>query len=77
MQLVSNFYVILTLKEARFDSFEATKKKTARVLKDLTEEDFQHCFELWKINMERCREVDIVEIAQNRVCRIGNKLVTT
>ncbi|XP_025162736.1 phospholipid phosphatase 1 isoform X6 [Harpegnathos saltator] len=25
-------------------------------MKELTEEDFQHCFEQWKIRMERCRD---------------------
>ena len=45
-----------TLKETRFESVEAVKEKAARVLKELTEEDFQHCFKQWKIRMERCRD---------------------
>ena len=44
------------LKGTRFESIEAVKKRAARVLKELTEEDFQHCFEQWKIRMERCRD---------------------
>ncbi|XKL59606.1 hypothetical protein PGB90_000622 [Kerria lacca] len=43
-----------TLKGTRLESVEAEKEKTARVLKELTEKDFQHCFEQWKIRMERC-----------------------
>jgi len=44
------------LKGTRFESVKAVKKKTARVLKKLIEEDFQHCIEQWKICMERCRD---------------------
>ncbi|KAG5309233.1 GVQW3 protein, partial [Acromyrmex insinuator] len=44
------------LKGTRFESVEAVKEKAARVLKELTEEDFQHCFKQWKIRMERCRD---------------------
>ena len=44
------------LKRTRFESVEAVKEKVARVLKELREEDFQHCFEQWKILMERCRD---------------------
>ncbi|XP_025161989.1 uncharacterized protein LOC109503976 [Harpegnathos saltator] len=40
----------------RFQSVETVKEKTACVMKELTEEDFQHCFEQWKIRMERCRD---------------------
>lgn len=44
------------LKGTRFESVEAVKEKAARVLKELTEKDFQHCFEQWKVRMERCRD---------------------
>ena len=44
------------LKGTSFKSVEAVKEKAARVLKKLTEEDFQHCVEQWKIRMERCRD---------------------
>jgi len=43
------------LKKTRFESVEAVKEKAARVLKELTE-NFQHCFEQWKIRMECCRD---------------------
>ncbi|GFX97844.1 putative mariner transposase [Trichonephila clavipes] len=36
------------LKGTRFESMEAVKQKTAELLKALTKEDFQHCFDLWK-----------------------------
>lgn len=55
-----NFYLFSKVKSAlkgtRFESVEAVKEKAARVLKELTEEDFQHYFEQWKIHMERCRD---------------------
>lgn len=44
------------LKGTRFQSVEAVKEKAARVMKKLTEKDFQHCFKQWKIRMERCRD---------------------
>ncbi|GFS77214.1 protein GVQW3 [Trichonephila clavipes] len=44
------------LKGTRFESVEAVKEKAARVLKELTKDDFQHCFQQWKIRMERCRD---------------------
>ncbi|KAK9503573.1 hypothetical protein O3M35_010104 [Rhynocoris fuscipes] len=43
------------LKGTRFESVEAVKEKASWVLKELTEKDFQHCFEQWKILIERCR----------------------
>jgi hypothetical protein len=36
------------LKGIRFESMEAVKQKTADLLKALTKEDFQHCFNQWK-----------------------------
>ena len=44
------------LKGTRFESVEAVKEKAARVLKELKEQNFQHCFEQWKIRIERCRD---------------------
>jgi hypothetical protein len=32
------------------------KEKAARIMKELTEEDFQYCLEQWKFRMERCRD---------------------
>ncbi|VVC44823.1 Hypothetical protein CINCED_3A022962 [Cinara cedri] len=41
------------LKGTRFESMEAVKQKTAELLKALTKEDFQHCFDQWKKRTER------------------------
>lgn len=40
------------LKGTKIESVEAVKEKAARVLKELTEENFHHCFEQWKIRMK-------------------------
>ncbi|GFX69366.1 mariner Mos1 transposase [Trichonephila clavipes] len=50
------------LKGTRFESVEAVKEKAAGVLKELTKDDFQHCFQQWKIRMERCRDREVVYI---------------
>ncbi|VVC44527.1 Transposase, type 1 [Cinara cedri] len=42
------------LKGTRFESMEAVKQKTAELLKALTKEDFQHCFDQWKKRIEKC-----------------------
>ncbi|KAJ8945226.1 hypothetical protein NQ318_011205 [Aromia moschata] len=39
----------VTLKGTRFESVEAVKSKATEVLNQLTEADFQHCFQQWKI----------------------------
>ena len=44
------------LKGTRFESVEAVKSKAAEIFNQLTEVDFQHCFNQWKIRMERCRD---------------------
>ncbi|KAJ8963453.1 hypothetical protein NQ318_018935, partial [Aromia moschata] len=41
-----------TLKGIRFESVEAVKEKATEVLNQLTEANFQHCFQLWKSRME-------------------------
>ncbi|KAJ8942334.1 hypothetical protein NQ318_005326 [Aromia moschata] len=46
----------MTLKGRRFESVEAVKAKATKVLNQLTEADFQHCFQQWKSRMERCRD---------------------
>ncbi|KAJ8963447.1 hypothetical protein NQ318_018927 [Aromia moschata] len=46
----------VTLKGTRFESVEAVKAKATEVLNQLTEADFQHCFQQWKSRMERCRD---------------------
>ncbi|KAJ8948720.1 hypothetical protein NQ318_017888 [Aromia moschata] len=44
------------LKGTRFESVEAVKAKATKVLNQLTEADFQHCFQQLKHRMERCRD---------------------
>ncbi|KAJ8953558.1 hypothetical protein NQ318_002978 [Aromia moschata] len=45
------------LKGTRFVCcVEAVKAKATEVLNQLTEVDFQHCFQQWKSRMERCRD---------------------
>ncbi|KAJ8935069.1 hypothetical protein NQ318_002832 [Aromia moschata] len=44
------------VKGTRFESVEAVKAKATEVLNQLTEADFQHCFQQWKSRMERCRD---------------------
>jgi len=44
------------LKGTRFKTVEDVKEKAARVMKELTEEGFQHCFRQRKIRMERRRD---------------------
>ncbi|KAJ8960868.1 hypothetical protein NQ318_020167 [Aromia moschata] len=46
----------VTLKGTRFEYVEADKAKATEVLNQLTEADFQHCFQQWKSRMERCRD---------------------
>lgn len=41
------------LKETHFQSVEDVKVKTAELLKSLTLDDLQHCFEQWKKRMQR------------------------
>lgn len=54
-----DFYVFPKVKSALkgtiFECVEAVKEKATRVLKELTEEDFQHYFEQWKIRIGSCR----------------------
>ena len=51
------------LKETRFESVDAVKAKATQLLNSLTQDDLQHCFQQWKIRMERCtdREGDYIE----------------
>ncbi|KAJ8932062.1 hypothetical protein NQ318_000619 [Aromia moschata] len=46
----------MTVKVIRLESVEAVKAKATEVLNQLTEADFQHCFQQWKSRMERCRD---------------------
>jgi len=51
------------LKRTHYESAEAVKTKSTEVLKVLQEKHCQHCFNLWKIRMERCikREGEYIE----------------
>jgi hypothetical protein len=43
------------LKGTYFESADTVKAKAMEVMKKLTEKDLQHCFQPWKMCMERCR----------------------
>lgn len=42
------------LKGTHFESVEHVKVKTAELLRSITKNDLQHCFEQWKARMQRC-----------------------
>ena len=44
------------VKGTRFESVDAVKAKATQLLNSLTQDDLQHCFQQWKIRMERCRD---------------------
>jgi len=44
------------LKGTRFESVDAVKAKAMELMNKLSEDDLQHCFQQWKIRMERCRD---------------------
>ena len=44
------------LKGTRFESVDAVKAKATELMNKLLEDDLQHCFQQWKICMERCRD---------------------
>ncbi|KAJ8939658.1 hypothetical protein NQ318_002148 [Aromia moschata] len=54
----SDFFLFPKIKSAlkgtRFESMKEVKRKSAELLNALTKEDFQHCFDQWRIRMERC-----------------------
>ena len=41
-------------KGTRIESVDAVKAKATELMNKLTEDDLQHCFQQWKIRMERC-----------------------
>ncbi|KAJ8944897.1 hypothetical protein NQ318_012706 [Aromia moschata] len=49
-------FISQALKGTRFESVEAVKAKATEVLNQLTEADFQNCFQQWKSHIERCRD---------------------
>jgi len=44
------------LRGTRFKSVDAVKTKATELMNKLSEDDLQHCFQQWKIRMERCRD---------------------
>ncbi|KAJ8949367.1 hypothetical protein NQ318_012032 [Aromia moschata] len=52
-----------TLKGTRFESVEAVKAKATEVLNQLTDADFQHCFQQWKSRMEIAKGSCILEFS--------------
>ena len=44
------------LKGTIFGSVDAVKAKATQLLNSLTQDDLHHCFQQWKIRMERCRD---------------------
>ena len=55
-----NFFLFRKIKSAlkgtRFKSVDAVKAKATQLLNSITQDDLQHCFQQWKIRMERCRD---------------------
>ena len=44
------------LKGTSFESVDAVQAKATQLLNSLTQDDLQHCFQQWKILMERRRD---------------------
>jgi len=44
------------LKGTRFKSVDAVMAKATEFTNKLSDDDLQHCFQQWKIHMERCRD---------------------
>jgi len=44
------------LKGNRFEAVDTVKAKATQLLNSITQDDLQHCFQQWKICMERCRD---------------------
>ncbi|GFU59221.1 uncharacterized protein TNCV_4197531 [Trichonephila clavipes] len=64
------------LKRTGFESVTAGKKKAARVLKELTQKDFQRHFEQWKIRMESYRDRGGVFIeGENSLAVLNHKIL--
>ena len=56
----SDFFLFPKIKSAlkgtRFESVDVMKAKATELMNKLSEDDLQHCFQQWKIRMERCRD---------------------
>jgi hypothetical protein len=44
------------LKEKRFQNAEEVREKTTEVLKAITLQEFQNCFEQWKKRWDKCTD---------------------
>ena len=44
------------LKGIRFEPVDAVKAKATELMNKPSEDDLQHCFQQWKICIERCRD---------------------
>lgn len=59
------------LKGTRSESVTEVKKKTTEILTLLTEDDLQHCFDQWKIRMQRCVDAVGEYIKGERSCNVA------
>ena len=59
------------LKGTRFESVNGVKKKTTELLRQLTENDLQHCFDQWKTRMQRCVDAEGEYIEGERSLNAG------
>jgi hypothetical protein len=54
------FFLFTKIKSAvkgtTFESIDAVKAKAAELMNKLSEDDLQHCFQQWKMHMDRCRD---------------------
>jgi hypothetical protein len=44
------------LKGTRFKSVDEVKAKATELMNKISEDNLQHCFQLWKIRKESCRD---------------------
>ena len=67
------------LKRTRFESVDAVKAKATELMNKLSEDDLQHCFQQWKICMERGRDRGggTLKVTTFLLCNFLNKNVLT
>ena len=60
LALCDLFYLFPKIKSALkgtgFESVDAVKAKATELMNKLSEDNLQHCFQQWKIRMERCMD---------------------
>jgi len=58
-----------------FESVDAVKAKAMELMHKLSEDDLQHCFQHWKIQMEWCRDWrgGILRVTAFLLCNFFNK----